>query len=67
MIEILLVASLYMILSIGADQSARVRMLVYAFIVHKPPKKGFLALRPIYHRSGIRISKIHLFFICFSK
>ena len=30
-----------------ADQSARVRRLVCAFVVRKPPKTGFLASRPI--------------------
>ena len=30
----------------GADQTARMRRLVCAFVVHKPPKTGFLASRP---------------------
>ena len=30
----------------GADQSARMRRLVCVCVVHKPPKTGFLALRP---------------------
>ena len=43
-IEISLVASLYMILSNnkGADQTARMRRLVCAFVVRKPPMSGFL-------------------------
>ena len=44
-------ASLHMILSKkqkkGADQTARMRRLVCACVVHKPPKTGFLASRPI--------------------
>ena len=32
----------------GADQTARMRRLVCAFVVCKPPKTGFLASRPIY-------------------
>ena len=32
----------------GTDQSARMRRLVCAFVVRKPPKTGFLASRPIY-------------------
>ena len=31
----------------GADQTARMRRLVCAFVVRKPPKTGFLASRPI--------------------
>ena len=31
-----------------ADQTARVRRLVCAFVVRKPPKTGFLASRPNY-------------------
>ena len=31
----------------GADQSARMRRLVCVCVVRKPPKTGFLALRPI--------------------
>ena len=31
----------------GADQSARMRRLVYAFVVWKPPKTGFLSSRSI--------------------
>ena len=31
----------------GADQTARMRRLVCAFVVRKPPKTGFLATRPI--------------------
>ena len=31
----------------GADQTARMRRLVCACVVHKPPKTGFLASRPI--------------------
>ena len=50
-IEILPAASLHMILSKkqkkSADQTARMRRLVYACVVHKPPKTGFLAWRPI--------------------
>ena len=30
----------------GADQTAWIRRLVCACVVHKPPKTGFLALRP---------------------
>ena len=30
----------------GADQSARMRRLVCVCVVRKPPKTGFLALRP---------------------
>ena len=33
----------------GADQTARMRRLVCAFVVHKPPKTGFLALRHNLH------------------
>ena len=37
----------------GADQTARMRRLVCACVVHKPPKTGFLASRPkkvtVYH------------------
>ena len=36
----------------GADQTARMRRLVCAFVVRKPPKTGFLATRPkceLYH------------------
>ena len=32
----------------GADQTARMRRLVCPCVVRKPPKTGFLALRPIY-------------------
>ena len=32
----------------GADQTARMRRLVCAFVVRKPPKTGFFASRPIY-------------------
>ena len=32
----------------GADQTARMRRLVCACVVCKHPKRGFLALRPIY-------------------
>ena len=32
----------------SADQTARMRRLVCAFVVRKPPKTGFLATRPIY-------------------
>ena len=50
-IEISPAASLHMILSKkqkkGADQIARMRRLVCACVVHKPPKTGFLASRPI--------------------
>ena len=31
-----------------ADQTARMRRLVCAFVVHNPPKTGFLATRPIW-------------------
>ena len=31
-----------------ADQSARMHRLVYAFVIHKPPKTGFLTSRPIW-------------------
>ena len=31
----------------GVDQSARMRRLVCAYVVHKPPNTGFLASRPI--------------------
>ena len=31
----------------GADQTARMRRLVCACVVRKPPKTGFLASRPI--------------------
>ena len=33
----------------GADQTARMRRLVCACVVSKPPKTGFLASRPIYN------------------
>ena len=33
----------------GADQTARMRRLVCAFVVRKPPKTGFLATRPNYN------------------
>ena len=50
-IEISPAASLHMILSKkqkkGADQTARMRRLVCACVVHKPPKTGFLEWRPI--------------------
>ena len=51
-IEISPAASLPMILSKNqkkkcADQTARMRRLVCACVVHKPPKTGFLASRPI--------------------
>ena len=50
-IEISPAASLHMILSKkqkkGADQTAWMRRLVCACVVHKPPKTGFLASRPI--------------------
>ena len=50
-IEISPAASLHMILSKkqkkGADQTARMRRLVCACVVHKPPKTGFLGSRPI--------------------
>ena len=49
--EISPAASLHMILSKkqkkGADQTARMRRLFCACVVHKPPKTGFLASRPI--------------------
>ena len=32
----------------GDDQTARMRRLVYAFVVRKPPKTGFPTTRPIY-------------------
>ena len=32
----------------GADQTARMRRLVCAFVVRKPPKTGFLATGPNY-------------------
>ena len=35
----------------GADQTARMRRLVCACVVRKPPKTGFLASRPIEHMS----------------
>ena len=31
----------------GADQTARMRRLVCAYVVRNPPKTGFLATRPI--------------------
>ena len=31
----------------GADQTEHMRRLVCTFVVFKPPKTGFLALRPI--------------------
>ena len=31
----------------GTDQSARMRRLVCAFVVHKPPKTGFFATRRV--------------------
>ena len=34
--------------NIGADQTARMRRLVCACVVRKPPETGFLAMRPIY-------------------
>ena len=51
-IEISPAASLHMILSKkkkkkGADQTARMRRLICACVVHKPRKTGFLASRPI--------------------
>ena len=51
-IEISPAASLHMILSKkqnkkGADQTVRMRRLVCACVVHKPPKTGFLTSRPI--------------------
>ena len=33
--------------NIGADQTARMRRLVCACVVRKPPKTGFLALWPM--------------------
>ena len=33
--------------NIGADQTARMRRLVCAYVIRKPQKTGFLALRPI--------------------
>ena len=33
--------------NIGADQTVRMHRLVCAFIVRKPPKTGFLVMRPI--------------------
>ena len=36
----------------GADQNARLRKLVCAFDVSKPPNTGFLAPRPIYGCGG---------------
>ena len=61
-------ASLDMILSKkannkGADQSARMRRLVCAFVVHKPPKIGFLASRPIYSYIHVRECNRKLFFL----
>ena len=35
----------------GADQTVRMRRLVCACVVCKPPKKGFLATRPIYSKT----------------
>ena len=32
----------------GADQTARIHRLVCTFVVRKPPKTGFLVLRPNY-------------------
>ena len=35
----------------GADQIARMRRLVCACVVRKPPKTGFLLSRPIYYKA----------------
>ena len=56
-IEISLVASVDMILLISeckdADQSARMRRLVCAFVVRKPPKTGLLSARTIYFQINL--------------
>ena len=39
----------------GADQSARMRRLVCAFVVRIPPKTGFLASRPLWLLFGIGV------------
>ena len=37
----------------GAEQSARMRRLVCVCVVRKPPKTGFLALRPMYNLNNM--------------
>ena len=44
----------------GADQSARMRRLVCACVVRKPPKKGFLASRPMWYPSMSYFDKCRL-------
>ena len=45
----------------GADQTARMRRLVCACVVRKPPKTGFLASRPINdRRNRYRKGRFHL-------
>ena len=39
----------------GADKNARMRRLVCACVVHKPPKTGFLASRPYVAVQCIRV------------
>ena len=49
-----------MILSKGADQTARMRKLVCAVVVPKLPKTGFLTSRPIHGSSNfsLRVAKL---------
>ena len=52
----------------GADQTARMRRLVCAFVVCKPPNTGFLESRPISHCSLAGISEAvyqYLMHTCF--
>ena len=46
----------------GADQTARMRRLVCACVVHKPLKTGFLASRPKYFIAIAPISLSHIVF-----
>ena len=42
----------------GADQTARMRRLVCAFVVRKPPKSGFLETRAKYISSDRAVSGV---------
>ena len=46
----------------GADQTARMRRMVCACVVGNPPKTVFLALRPIFDGSNLKIF-VFLFFL----
>ena len=60
-IEISLLASLELANDKGADQTARMRRLVCAFVVRKSPETGFLLLRGLIILKQRSSPKLHIF------